>query len=550
VVSTDPVISVTVELGGDLARLQLSDADKLRRSVRSHLNGLRRAAGLPGVPAVRVDGDASSGRVLRVRVHDRVVPYPFVLLRRAWVHVLRARPPVPWDTHEDEHSFSDSWVARTLDTLEAREHRVPRPFVEFLAQAAVEIVRRRPSALVGPAETDAYTKGQLPADLRDRAQRVLGSLLDLGVALRDREAILDAIARSASTNEAIETALAELKGPRIEIQAEPGYLQRMLGLGAPVPAAGIPESSDQLPAHLVDLCGLLHALVRREQGVALPELAWVPEERIPADSVAIRINDRRGGPSPVVRPNEVVVGLGPDDLPQGVPGRALTHVVDVERMSAVPAELAGRLPAGETTWTPAEFALLVAVNDIRERLDCLVDGGDTLPPHPRAHHVRRRLVDVVLSRYPVVEIARIRRELVREHLPVNDLRLVLERLVQSGSAELTEHVRQGYADRFESRLNPDFGKPPEVYRLAPRLCAEIASGTLDDEEAERRRDLVWSEVGSGQPSGREVWFVAESTTRAAVRGFLATELPRARVVSTDELPAGVETRRIGPLARS
>lgn len=537
-------VPVTVELGGELARLAgHGGAQELGRRLRGRLGGLCEQIGVDEDLTVEV-GEGAAGRALRVRVDDRPLPFPPGMLRRAWRAAMGDEPPPapPAEQSGAGNGFPDGWLRAYVADLESASETT-RVF-RFLELAAFAAIHARPSALLASEQVGVAVagRGERPAALA----RALRALLDLGVGVdrrqRVREIVEEGLASSRPIGDSIEAAFAELRSSTVHLHAEPDYLDQLLhGAGAE-------------GAELQSLAHPLTVALQTTWGVQVPALDWAPTPGIGQRMLAVSVGDRLSLPVRGLAADEVMVDLSPDWLQgQDLGGRAVFETSSQTLRVALPADSRAVAEAeGATIWTPLEFALLVLFAELRTAIPCLVSVRETLACLARVRHFYPELVDHALRHFTVGDVTRVLRGLVAENIRINDLRLVLERLVEfepETGASCLEHVRGGFRHRILTRLGAG---EVEVLALEPgvedRLLAAHQNGgdPLGGAEEETIRDSIWSALprldgGSGHPAALAV---ARPQARAAVRELIACELPDTAVVEAADLPQGKAVRTV------
>lgn len=172
------------------------------------------------------------------------------------------------------------------------------------------------------------------------------------------------------------------------------------------------------------------------------------------------------------------------------------------------------------------------------------------------------LVKEALRLVPVLKIAEVLRNLLRESIPVRNLRDVLEALAEWGGREkdagaLTElvrvHLRRYLSSRFagpERRIDALImdGAAEEILR---RSLTETPGGAMlalpPQKVAELRASLIAEveRVGASKQDGTQLVLVASIDVRRHVRQVLEPSLPGLQVISYQELQPDVQIRPLG-----
>jgi type III secretory pathway component EscV len=558
-------VPVVIELGGELAPLAAHrGAERLRTDLEARLSRFLVQVGIGGTPEVEVR-EGSTDRAMRVRVHGRLQPFNPGLFRSAWRSEMGEEPPgVPEQNDRsgpNDEWLPDAWVhAEVARSASPTDASVDRMF-KFVALVAYAALHAKPSSLVAAGQVGEFGAGSdLPQDFVGLA---LSRLLDLGVGVGRRERVLaiinEGIATSRPIEDSIEVAFAELRPSTVGLHAEPSYLN---GLREE-------EANERL-------IGTWVTAFRESWGVTVPEVAWEPTPGIATGMLAVRIGDRLSLPVPGLAEGEILVDRTPEWLhTHELPGRPVRPPVSEALVVAIRAEhRAAAEESGAAIGTPLEFAMLVLIGELLEHMPQLVSVEETPDDLARVRHFYPELVDQVLRHYTVGDITRVLRSLIKERFRLNDLRLVLERLIEiepvstnasapggadspSGASRqgsrlqsYLEQVRGGYERRIRTGLESveTFALPPEVEaRLFEAHAGGLGNGApLTEEEVEAIRDSIWRAVPGldASPRRRVALSVACAELRPAVRDLVEPEFPDMAVVLRSELPEAKEVRML------
>ncbi len=164
------------------------------------------------------------------------------LMKRVWLAVapdqLRSLPEAT--SSRRDTGFPDAWLKQYVTGVQSSSEADWALTLEYVAELAFEIIRQRPSCLVGPAQAAAYLdEAPLPpAKLQsplspETLTPVLKSLLDWGLRVNDKhvvsQEVRNGVALGRPIEETIEAAFARLRSNRIEIHVHAQYLDALLG---------------------------------------------------------------------------------------------------------------------------------------------------------------------------------------------------------------------------------------------------------------------------------------------------------------------------------
>jgi type III secretory pathway component EscV len=205
-------------------------------------------------------------------------------------------------------------------------------------------------------------------------------------------------------------------------------------------------------------------------------------------------------------------------------------------------EIASVSGAGGNYMSPAVYLAFLVFRDLLARGDRLIGMDETLYDLWILRDYQPVLVESALRTLGVGAITRVRRALAAAGLPVKDLRLLLERLLEHAVADpafteagLVEAARGSLARELAARRA--LGDEPLVlFELDGDLIARLASGSdLDEDEQERVRDQLWSELrGRRVPAGRAILRVPPEVVWPA-HALVSPEFPKTAVLASGEV---------------
>lgn len=594
-------VPITVEFGSSSDALL--DAGKTRaveRFLSPELGMLLQGLGLAGEPEIEFRS-VSSGRVVQVRVHGELQPYPPDLMKRVWRALaptdLRGLPEIT--EMADYRGFPDAWLKRILADLSVVDDDPDwGPILEYLARLVFEIIRERPACLVGPLQTAAYLEEgandlpfSRPSDIQEELSSILKALLGLGVSVEAKSMVLQAheVGRKfgRSTEDVIEGLFAQLRSDLIEIHVHPDYLQLMVSgrqVGEPLPVY-----AERIDEDLREQFRFMESSLFSEVGVLLPDLVLMPSPEVREGMLAIKINGHLGLPIPGLRLGELLVNAPVEELTAlKVPGRPAIEMVDGNVCAVVSEVHKGTVEeAGYTTWTLVQFVVLALSDEIRRMADRLLSIEDVENRLVQLQDGFPDLIEAATEHCSVADSTRVMRGLLREDLSIRDMRAILERLLRFE----TVPIDLGKYVVFDDRLAVKEGTPPgsvyswenylefvrgglkyyivrryargqdrlNVLLIDPELETRVEEAMetdgqpadarvgLTEVEREAFRDTVWAEGGNVLTTLRPA-ILTKSSIRAAVRNLIAPELHNLPVVAYSELPPTVNIEFVGRIS--
>jgi FHIPEP family protein len=580
----DPILPVLLELGGHLQALAgAAEASRAADRLASRLRILLRQLGLPGEPKAELRSGGSA-RALRIWVHGRLLPFAPELMRQLWWSGATAELQGLAGTETAGPSpFPDGWLQAYVQAFQERGQNPP--VLDFVAGLAYEAIRERPACLVGPAQAQIYAAqgaeaaSEVPQST-DRLLAVLRALLDLGVAVVNRGVVLSTVVageeRNRPAEDDLEAAFARLRARRIEVHAHPDHLRALLpGYDA---AAALPVLSKPIPEDRQEPFRLLRDVLFYELGLHLPEIFWVPSQRLPPGSFAVKINDRIGFPVRGLRPEELLVDAVPEKLAlHGVTSLRGTINPMTGAAAAVAPEAAKQALAdgGFFALNALELIVRTLAAEIRRAAHRLFSRGDAELYLALLEPSFPDLVHMVLDRVSMGDVARVLRGLLREGVAIRDLRSILERLLQFDTIPVDsrrvrvlddrlpttvqlpashryeaygEFVRQGMKSYLTRKAGGSAGTLPvfDLHLDLERLAAGNGrrSKASGEEEEEKVRDALWAAIGKLPADETRPAVLTTWEARAAIQRCLAPEFPGLVVLSQEELQPSVEVRSV------
>jgi hypothetical protein len=529
-------IPVAIELAPELDGL-LDAAKAASVELERDLAEETRSLGLQGKPIVE-PLLSSGGSAIRIRVHNRLQPYPASEMARAWAVVA---PPELSDLvamPDDPLAFPDEWFREWARTRDGGDPSGSALVASFMRELVHSVILRRPECLVGNGQVKAFLSDRQHVVRRigrDAAERdahvLLRSLLALGLSVRETDVVWVSLATGQrlgrGVEDSVEAAAAALRPHRIEVHAHPSLL---------------PDKQDA-QANLAFEADLMQMEVDlfQELGIRLPDVEVRAAPELPEQAIRVRINHCLGA---------VRVGV--------------TTLVEALRV-----ELRDR------------GSVLLGIEDVEYLLSRL---DDIFP----------ELVSASLERLSLADLTRVLRALVAERVSIRDIRAMLERLLQFETIPVDPldylviderlpvtpeapsclttpwrlylaFVRSGSGLR--NQLTASYGEGAGVVTSVPviqfdrefegriRAAAGAAACGDDAQTLEQLRDELLEHVRAGLTS-RPPWLtretpallVADPLLRPLIRELTASELPDLPVVVASELRPDVPVRRVDEAA--
>jgi hypothetical protein len=543
-------------LGGDAGA-------ELKKRISQEIAALLSELGLTGTPEVEITSGPAT-RPLRVVVHGFTVPYPMRLL------LLSAQPDLPSDPGLPSRSSTlirspagwTSLVRARLDAASPAEWAV-----SFVAWLAANVIRLTPSCLVGDAQAAAYLGDPSEADSERRvfARQVLAGLLDLGVGLRSRDVVLSimnvGVAAGASPTQIIEQAFRRLRSYELSLAAHPEYLGELVG--SPVKEAMVPEDllPDQAFQQQFDFVG---EAVREDLGLPPPRFRLAPDSSVAPGWLTVRLHDQRGWPVRGLRPNDLLVPESARRVShRGLETRAMQNPYTGEEGTEVPAASGPVLDAaGIPYWTAAAFTAIVTHLALRRRVETLIGPAEVEILLAELAVDHPDLVALTTRLCTITELTRVLRALVREGVPIRDLRTILEQLVLQDVGtvidpdddhpgddalarvqQLAGRIRRG----LNSAISAQFaGRHRRLLALRAdqdfqcRAIALLRSAEPSEEAREKLLDELWEAVQQASRAGTHPVVITSDGARWAVRCLTDSEFPELPVLAESEIRNDIE----------
>lgn len=520
---------------------QLADKDHrlnpaLRSLVSTDLGQVLQRLGIPGSPSVTVRrGHHESNDWGWVSVDNHRYRQPVEFPRRVQTYV------------RGDHGGPEAdlgivpWLAGLLaDPASAGVA------LAFCRTATTEIVKRRPSVLLGPGQARAYAR-RLGAELDPEwLRQILQRLLDLKVSIADMRAVGRELvaARDMPPVEAVERLFPKLRPDHVEVRLPEAYL-RQLTLDAPGEAS--------------NLFGRLREQCFDELGIVSSPLQAVVDEALPARTFAVVVNHLPqlpwlgldAGETMVARPPAEAALTGLEVLGPVMNPRTGVQNTRI-RQSRDQAHLGPEWPS----WDPLGFLTLAVKTDLEDSAACLIDADTTSSQVGWFAASFPTLGEAAGARLPNWRLTAVLRRLVDQGIGVRDSWLVLERLLDADSLDLDDDerlaawVRMALVPATLDRYT--WGGTIGVYVIDPAMeqLLEHAGPVLAEADRERVLTAIGEVLRVHAGNDAPAMVLTADGVAPTLRHAIAEELPRMAVFSYGDLPPGLRVHLEGRIRLS
>jgi type III secretion protein V len=311
-----------------------------------------------------------------------------------------------------------------------------------------------------------------------------------------------------------------------------------------------------------------------ENGLALPTIRLQPADGLPDGTFALRINDLTSLPVRTIDDDHILVNDTPERLgPAGYPGAPMLNPATMQPGALVEAALRERLEAaGYTTWDRPGHVVLAVAQEIRDRVGAVVHTGRLQAHLDTLEASFPDLVRAARARVKPHVLAMTVRRLAYDHVPLRDMRLILERLidleyagdrntvlgepvlhgapvVDRESPESVEaFVRAGMRGALAQALLGGTDRIADtltVYLVGPSVEALLAAPRTRAQD-DAIIAAVSDELAMLSATAQTPAVLTADALRLPLRRLLRAPLPRIRVVCYGDLPPDLN---IQPIAR-
>jgi len=390
---------------------------ELRRALEAELDQLLRTLGVPGQADVSIRAAQTdlAGEWADIQVNGERCRCPDELLRRTRAVVLGDH-----GTEEDQRPIR-SWLVG----LPADDHALLLAWCQAAVAAALV---ENPAALLGPAQVAAYR--ELLGARPDAAWlgSVLRGGLDLKVSVADRATVDRVLAACADLppSDALEELLPELRPDVVKLR---------------LPTADLRALTTSAPDELAGMFADLRGVVFTELGLDCPAFQLVADDRLRRHALAVTVNHLTLPAWLGLAPDECLVNAPPAAVAAaGLPVRGplvnpLSRLPETRIALEAKAESEQR---GWTTWTPARYPLVVLAAELRRHGRCLVDRTMVRKQMARLGVAFPALVRATQAVVPEARLTSVLRSQAAEQRSSRNLRAIAERLLDAGSATVTD----------------------------------------------------------------------------------------------------------------
>jgi hypothetical protein len=537
-------VQISIELDHRLERVLASLTPKrevLQRSLVREIADLLQTLGIPGVPAITItelQQPLPRDRFLRLHTDNRLCGCTDELVRSTYSYHIR------------EHVDASLSLAAILDGVLGS----PRDdLVSFLTLVCVNSLKTRPARLLGAVELEAYL-ASLPAPPEDRAMTdawppdaaslstVLARVLDLGLSIGDQTRVVEVLAANAGrqAEHAVEALVAALAPEAIEIHVPADYLHELTTARQHDPAILFPYLREGMFSEL---------------GVVYPPFRLVLADRLKPRSFTFSLGALQTPPVLGLPPDRCFVNGTVDDMRAfGIDAIAMTNPALATPGSQihVDSESAAR-NAGFTTWDNLEHLILCLAAALRARSGVFVHRDAVRRQLDILAMAFPALVAAVLMRFSIEHITSLLRALVAERIPIRNLRLIVERLVDANDKnadELVSFVRAGMAHEIK-QLYARRTDTVVVYLLEPtieKMIEKAGGADLADEDRLRILQAIDDELRSLPATAQMPAILTTTTARAAFQRSIVDEFPRLAVIGYDDLPLDANVQPVSRIS--
>ena len=545
------------------------------------LSELMETLGIPGEPVVEIKflPGPLDARFMRLTVGGQILHYPDEVLQS--VYCWLTGTPVRVDitsTGMLAEMMVRVGTASAPDAPESEREKI----ASLLSQMSLAIIKLRPSVLLGKSQLAAYVASLPVPEMKDPARwppdrdwlsPILRKALNLRISIADKSAVADTLAQciESPSCDAGEMLIDVLRPDAVEIHVEEDYLRQLTTSRAESGTGPFSEMRDLMFAEL---------------GILYPVFRLVPDARLAPRQFMLKLNHLTCVPQVGLGPGECQVNETPENLkllgitgtPAGNPASELPNsITNLEHKSVLEA-------SGFTTWDQMGYLILSLAAMLRSNGACFVSRAFVEGQLEQLEKAFPALVVAARSVVSVEELTEVLRNLAAEQISLQNLRLILERLLDfqfrndSGGpvllddakpawkvkktvledhvAELTRFLRQGmkreisgkYSRRTDTIVVYLIDQAIEDL-LSARTLGERAA-TFDSPSVEEQNvkilDAVRNEIRYLPPTAQIPCILTASDIRGKFRETIALEFPRIPVIGYDEIPPSLN---IQPIAR-
>jgi FHIPEP family len=369
------------------------------------------------------------------------------------------------------------------------------------------------------------------------------------------------VAAGASPTQITEQAFRRLRGYQVSLAAHPEYIGGLLGSPPKETMSTDELLPDQALREQFDYVG---ESVREDLGLPPPRFRLAPDPSVTAGWLVVQLHDQRRWPVRGLRPNDLLVSESARRVShRGLETRAMQNPYTGDEGTEVPAASGPVLDAaGIPYWTAAAFTAIVTHLALRRRVETLIGPAEVEILLAELALDHPDLVALTTRQCTLTELTRVLRALVREGIPIRDLRTILEQLVlqEVGTVidpddyrpgddalasiqQLTGRIRRG----LHSAISGQFaGQHRRLLALRTdnefqrRAAALLRSAEPSEEAREQLLDELWAAVQQASRAGAHPVVITSDGARWAVRCLVDSELPELPVLAESEIRNDIE----------
>jgi hypothetical protein len=557
-----PVLRIAVELESSVWEKSQPVAPQVSEAVRETIKRLMQTLGVPGYPLVEVFFQPHSRQGLQLRVSGHLCRFPDVLLNNTQAYLTGTQ------------RRSETNLERLLAWITNEFEQMPERAITTVAQVCEAVVEQQPEVLVQDEQAAAYARR-----LDDNSRSTDTPKLD-GARLKR---VLRGVLRARCS-------LADIVFVRRAVSGEPGSEEEVIDRIVRNARTGVIEirAGKELHGSLVaagrerELVSFARDGLYEETGVLYPEIRLVVDPDIRPAAFRFRINSLDTSPLLGLGNEEVLVNetaerlklMEVDATPTlNVATDQPAAVVDVLHTTKLEAE-------GLMVWDQWGFVILALADSLRRNAGCFIDSDFTNMQLRRLARDHPKLVTISRQEIPVARLTGALRGLAEEQVPIRDLKMVLERLLdwryereslcryvvlddrlligeqsildaRNTSEPTLEFVRSGLKPQLAHKFSRRTGTlvvyllSDEIERIV-MLGGDGHDGFPSEADSTRILEALHSELANLPPTAWMPLLLTSGAARLKINRLVHGEIPRMSVLAHEELPRDLNVQ---PVAR-
>jgi hypothetical protein len=367
------------------------------------------------------------------------------------------------------------------------------------------------------------------------------------------------VATGSAPAQAVEQAFRRLRSYEVSFVAHPEYLGEVFGapIEQPIEAEQIQDDSVRLQFDYVGQA------VSKDLGLPSPRLRLAPDPSMPIGWMTVQLHDQRGWAARGLRPGNLLV-LEPARRAgqRGLETRAMQNPYTGEEGAEVPAAAGPSLDEADVPyWSAGAFAAIVTHLALRRRVETLIGPAEVEILLAELALDHPDLVELAMQRFTITEVTAVLRALVREGIPIRDMRTILEQAVREDIGTVVEtdgapvpddgtagilHVISRIRRGLRAAISAQYSGPHHRL-LALRASAEferrVAELELTEATPQAREQLLdelWEAVEQASRAGAYPLLITTDAARWPVRRLVDTEMPELPVIGESEFRGDTE----------